>query len=372
MKLAVVSMIRDEADILPAFLRHIDTVFDIGILFDHRSSDGSSDAMRNFCDGRENWCYFFLDFAGRHQSQVSTLGLKQAFARGADAVFFLDADEFVILTTCAEIKTLVRQLNVKRAVGALRWIPCYPQTFAASSFDPVSPVWVAKSPADVRKVVIPRSLYEHAGSDLTIAEGNHFVFWDGVWHAPKLDIGFLYHLPVRSRQQIIRKGLIGAVSNLAKMNSMHREDFQQRQLADMIAEDRLDQASLASMARFYGESRVDTAREFVLDTLDCPFTDRRIDLGAEASDIRILARAICGVRFEVIGREALRLRDGVVTVDPRKYVDGLIELQTRVVDQTARLDSVRFLSAKLVSRVARRIKSWARRLFRRASGHAEN
>jgi len=42
MKLAAISMIRDEADIVASFLRHLDAMFDIVILLDQRSSDGST------------------------------------------------------------------------------------------------------------------------------------------------------------------------------------------------------------------------------------------------------------------------------------------------------------------------------------------
>jgi hypothetical protein len=35
-------MIRDEADILPTFLRHAAALFDFVLLVDHSSSDGSS------------------------------------------------------------------------------------------------------------------------------------------------------------------------------------------------------------------------------------------------------------------------------------------------------------------------------------------
>ena len=45
MKMGVVSMIRDEADIVHAFLDHLAAFFDVAYLLDHRSADGTSQVL---------------------------------------------------------------------------------------------------------------------------------------------------------------------------------------------------------------------------------------------------------------------------------------------------------------------------------------
>lgn len=55
MKLAVISLIRDEADITAPFLRHLDAVLEIVFLLDQRSSDGSTQIMKAACDQRARW-----------------------------------------------------------------------------------------------------------------------------------------------------------------------------------------------------------------------------------------------------------------------------------------------------------------------------
>lgn len=47
MKLAAISMIRDEADIIVPFLRHLAALFDMVFLLDQRSSDGSEEVIRD-------------------------------------------------------------------------------------------------------------------------------------------------------------------------------------------------------------------------------------------------------------------------------------------------------------------------------------
>lgn len=353
MKLAVVSMIRDEADILPAFLRHISTVFDAAYLFDHRSTDGSGEMLRQFCAGR-GFSYFLLDCAGRHQRQVSMLGMERAFAAGADTVVFLDADEFLRLSR-AEIEAAVRRLDAEGAVGTLDWIPCYPQTFAGS-FDPQAPLWVAKTAAGVSKVVIPRSVYARAGGRVPLAEGNHFVAWEGS-AAPQRRIGHLYHVPLRSRQQVMRKALVGAIAHLAKANSMQLEGYQQRELVDLVAQGRLDDASLASMARTYAEvphKGIDAPREFALRTLDVALAAEPVRPAADAADLRVIAGALRGVQFELHDMPALRVAGHVVSVDPRVRAAGIHELQAAFVRQSDQLGSIRFLVLRLTKLLALR------------------
>lgn len=368
MKLAVVSMIRDEADILPAFLRHVSAVFDAAYLFDHRSADGSGEMLRQFC-ARRGFSYFLLDFAGRHQRQVSMLGMERAFAAGADAVVFLDADEF-LEPSRAEIEAAVQQLDAAGAVGTLGWIPCYPQTFAAA-FDPQVPMWIAKSAANVSKVVIPRSVYERAGGQVPLAEGNHFVEWSGRDRVPQRHIGHLYHVPLRSRQQAVRKALIGAIAHLAKANSMQLEGYQQRELVDLVAASRLDDASLASMARTYAEAPhggLDAPREFALHPLDVALSAESIRSVADAADLCVVAGALRGVQFELHDQPALQIAGHVVSVDPRQRAAGIHELQAAFARQTDQLGSIRFLAlrlAKLLSLRAMRVVGALSRLAAR-------
>lgn len=95
MKLAAISTIRGETDIIVPFLRHLAALFDIVFLPDQRSSDGTGEVMREACAARENWFFYLCDFASRHQKEVNAIFMQKAFEQGADAVFFIDSDEFI-------------------------------------------------------------------------------------------------------------------------------------------------------------------------------------------------------------------------------------------------------------------------------------
>ena len=82
MKLAVISMIGDDVDILPAFLQHASDLFQMGFLLDHRSTDGSQEIMEDFCSGLSGWSYFKLEFSAftnvRCQTYLWNVLLKPA------------------------------------------------------------------------------------------------------------------------------------------------------------------------------------------------------------------------------------------------------------------------------------------------------
>ena len=120
MKLALVSMIRDEADILPAFLEHASELFDMGFLLDHRSSDGFQKIMDDFCSGFSGWSYFKLDFPGRHQRDMSNIFMRRAFDAGVDAVIFLgDGNETLArkVALCTFLVPWVASMDVLCSIG---------------------------------------------------------------------------------------------------------------------------------------------------------------------------------------------------------------------------------------------------------------
>jgi hypothetical protein len=285
MKLAAISMIRDESDIIATFLRHLSALFDIVFLLDQRSSDGSGEAMRAACARHASWSYHHMDFAGFYQRELNNIFLPRAFERGADAVFFLDSDEFVGVASRPDLQAISSRLNEQKSIGILRWRPCVPQRFDTCLFDPSQPLWVAERNGRTPKAVIPRTVFERFPG-MQVAAGNHDVIGRARVRSPRSEIGHLLHVPIRSRQQFLQKIFISVIANLAKNNQMTRESAHKRDLLTMIAERDLSDAALASIAAHFpprgqiawwndiGEGE---QHGFVRRTLDVPLSD--IDIG---------------------------------------------------------------------------------------------
>jgi len=94
--LAVVALVRNEADIIHLFLDALGRLFDHAVIVDQCSTDGTREAVADACASRPGWAIWKLETAGYHHSQVSTVALRQLMDRSdAEHVAFLDADEFI-------------------------------------------------------------------------------------------------------------------------------------------------------------------------------------------------------------------------------------------------------------------------------------
>ena len=328
MKLVLVSMIRDDADILPAFLRHASELFDMGFLLDHRSSDGSQQIMADFCVDFPGWSYFRLDFSGRHQREMSNIFMRRAFEAGADAVVFLDADEFIDCTK-EELYSQACCLNEEQKIGLLRWIPCIPKIFSNSEFDLDEPLYVAPKPSPASlvppKVVVTRQILSRTNGMLRVSQGNHAVEGDQA-PFPTREIGSIYHVPIRSKQQLFRKAVLGAISHLARGNLMGVEAFQKKDIVEMIGAGRLSADRLRSMAAHYTETRGEVepisstdlvAAGFQLRKLNVARSQRYIPRPKSVSDYVVVANSLRDAQIEIPDETTFTFCENVVRLDTR-------------------------------------------------------
>jgi hypothetical protein len=248
MKLAAISMIRDEADIIAPFLRHLAALFDVVFLLDQRSSDGTGEVMLQACAARPGWFYHYMDFAGRHQKEANAIFMARAFEQGADAVFFIDSDEFVEAPTKAALQQAASNMNEQLAVGVFNWRACVPKQFDRWSFDPTDSMWIADRNGPFRKAAIPRSVFLSVPR-IRVDQGNHHAIGpDGKEFPARIETGHFLHVPVRSRQQFLQKVFVSAIANFAKNNFMAHEGGHKRLLLEIIAERDLSDMALASIA----------------------------------------------------------------------------------------------------------------------------
>jgi hypothetical protein len=328
MKLAAISMIRDEADIIAPFLGHLAALFDIVFLFDQRSSDGSGELMRQACAARETWSYYLCDFAGRHQKEVSNVFLRKAFERGADALFFLDADEFIGVSSRAELEEAAAKINQRRALGSFRWKSCIPTSFDRWLFEPAAPLWVADANSPWFKVVISRAVFLSIPA-IQVGAGNHLaVLPDGTDNPRTMPLGHLFHVPVRSHQQLLQKVFTSAFANLAKSNRMIAEGSHKRRLLEIIAERDLSDEVLVGIASAFPDFDnfelqlglpAPEQRGFSRRTLDVPISDLSLRPLPRAELSQIIARCLRDFELEKLaeGTGSLQIEDGVIRYQRR-------------------------------------------------------
>jgi hypothetical protein len=352
-------MIRDEADIIAPFLRHLAAFFDIAFLLDQRSSDGTSALMQEACIGREGWTYHFMDFAGRHQKEVNTHFMAEAFGRGADVLFFIDSDEFVAFCDKPSLVDAVSSASTAPASLAFRFRPCLPQRFDRWQFEPDETLWIgrpnesASVPGATVKVAIPRSLFK-IEPRMRMTQGNHSAFSAKGHLLPATPVGSFYHVPIRSKQQFIQKVFLSSIANFAKHNPMTEEGVHKRRLLEAIAEREISDEALASFAAQYPPTRgLDfwespirlEQRGFELGRLETSFADLRLADLPEPSFHQVLARSLTEYASEDLeaGGGTLVFEPGVVRFQPAP------ERWTRVLGRKART-RLRGLARKAVMR----------------------
>jgi Glycosyl transferase family 2 len=115
-RLFLVSMIRNEADILGQFLLHCAEVFDQIIIVDHNSTDNSDKVIQSFQLKGMALTKFNFRYRGYYQSLISTEVSKRCFDEGADWFFSLMLMNFsrCVQTTGVTSKIKPGQYNESR------------------------------------------------------------------------------------------------------------------------------------------------------------------------------------------------------------------------------------------------------------------
>src|SRR5215470_14224373 len=221
MRLYGIGMVRNEADIVEAWVRHNLGVLDGMVVVEHGSVDRTPEilarlqaeglSLRVVPDDRPEY------FQARRTTAVARQVMK---GERADFVFPIDADEFIKV---ASREALERELSAlpHGTHAAMHWLTYVPESFDAHErvFGPMHLRWrLAIERHGNYKCIIGRGFAEHPEQRLN--KGNHFVDDPTASEPPphivlRPEIVALAHCPVRSSEQLRQKILLGYPAHVA-------------------------------------------------------------------------------------------------------------------------------------------------------------
>jgi hypothetical protein len=171
-----VSMVRNEADIVEAFVRPNASILDGMAIIDHGSIDGTLSILTSLARERLPLILIKSTTPGYLQEQITTATARDVFAQtGADFVMPLDADEFLKVPSRDAFDRAL-QAFPPRMNGLLHWLTYVPD-FSKAGQGTLALLASARRLSPERqifhKALMSRYLMEQP--EATLANGNHFV-----------------------------------------------------------------------------------------------------------------------------------------------------------------------------------------------------
>jgi hypothetical protein len=220
MRIVSISTVRNEADIVEAWVRYHEAVVDEMVIDCHRPVDNTREILEALAKEGLPLTIRERTTPAHMQGAVLTERMHEAAEAGADWILPLDADEFLVSRTGMPMRDEIAKLPPE-SVALLPTIP-----YAPTAHDPVDAnvlVRITHRAVDVssrlespwRKVLVPGGLVRgrrvrlpHGSQALLDVSGDHV-------RSIRVDSLALAHFPYRSSEQVRVKVVAGWISSAA-------------------------------------------------------------------------------------------------------------------------------------------------------------
>lgn len=219
-KIAVISMVKNESDIIEHFVRHNLSFADIVIIMDHDSCDGTSEILQYLQKEDNRLIVYKCDTMGHIQSEVMTSLMKDATLKyGADMIVPLDADEFLLSYSGSDVRTAIMSLPDDTVCQ----LPLVSHSIDDASL--LSEQFILNCPCKLLQELGGAKVLITAGKwnwqSMMLHQGNHYVscLVDNAWNditAKAQGKLYIAHFAKRSHEQQVSKFVVGWVQNTAK------------------------------------------------------------------------------------------------------------------------------------------------------------
>ncbi len=239
MRLVAVSVVKNEADIIEAFVRHTLAWTDHHLVFDHDSTDGTREILQALQAAGLPVSVFRDDAQGHlQQARSNHLTRLAAQAHAADWILPLDSDEFLDGPGRAELEAALQHAGSGQAVSLPLLDYC-----ACDSDDPAetNPALRLRhcrpAPSVTRKIFVPRALA--LDPTLIAGKGSHALYRgnEALASRPLPEVWQLAHFALRSPQQQVLRVVRAELQRLSRGRAAAGLDVHYRLGYQLLAED---------------------------------------------------------------------------------------------------------------------------------------
>jgi hypothetical protein len=237
MKLVAVSVVKNEADVIEAFVRHTRYWTDEHFIFDHDSTDGTREILFELVREGLPLKLFTGAAVGNLQQSRSNHLAHLAFTEArADWVLPLDADEFLVAESRAALESqLGSNLDEPVTLPLRNYSPSTVDNPAEQN--PVLRIQHRK-PGDgtTQKIMIPRAL--GLRTNIRAGKGNHALYSESLpLPARPLQSVWLAHFALRSPHQQVLRVVTAELQKLSRGRAHEGLDVHYRLGFQLLAED---------------------------------------------------------------------------------------------------------------------------------------
>ncbi len=238
MRLVAVSIVKNEADIIEAFVRHTLAWVDHHLIFDHDSTDGTRQLLGALrAEGLPITLFTDSALGNLQEARSNHLTHLAAQVQGADWILPLDADEILTGPSRAVLEENLAKIGEDRPASLLL-LNYYPteQDDAAITNPVLRLRYCQTSPALTKKIMVPRRLA--LDPELLAGKGSHALYRgaEGVPDRP-LPAGFyLAHLALRSPQHQVLRVILAELQKSSRGRAQAGLDVHYRLGFQLLAE----------------------------------------------------------------------------------------------------------------------------------------